>query len=291
MRKGIILGAYTALLVFACGIAAQCEANLTYSDDYIAFDFESDFNCSITCTEYDDEHESPRGVVASHYVDTKMYEYDESSAYVIIQMIDTEKAKELGFYNNGDFVSYFNESAETGDYRTEPSTENELVSTSKTDTEDVMKVKLLYSNDNFAIIASCHMYPRQDEKNEFVERIYESVRLADNFSGEKYEPAEFEYNYVYCNPVVSDQTINYVNEAIRICGDYLSFDIDADEAKEELAKLQERIANFVSDAGTGYVYDREILNILQYTEYDFSFSDDAGIMDTISELKTVYNIE
>ncbi len=278
------------VICFWCilGMMGQCENMVTYSDEYISFEYDADFLASIEC--YDIPSDDTWRL-RLYSIGTAMEIEEKASAPTAsITISRTEPALKSEVYPDG-IESYYNSDRETQNTLVKRVEENEIMVVPK-DEEDMPSYgKLLYCDENTFITAMRTETGKFSEQSEFVKHIYDTVSVVDTYGPESYAEPEngFYYKRIASNVLISNQVINYVNEAIRIIEAYLAFEADADTSKEEMKNLYERVERYVEQSA--YVHDADVENILFLAEYDFDGNSDIELLDRVDDLKMICGLE
>ena len=137
--------------------------------------------------------------------------------------------------------------------------------------------------DTFFVTASYSIPDSDSEFADACEIIYNSCVLSEDCVDFLPLPEEESYTVIYKNVILSDQMAVYANKGIEILESYLSFDLTADEAKEQIDDLNKRIESYKEISE--YTNDSDIYYALGLTGFDLDSGDDADIIETVNELK------
>lgn len=288
MKKRAVTVIEVICLWCMLGAIVQCENIVTYSDEYISFEYDADFLASIEC--YDIPSDDTWRL-RLYSIETAM-EADEKTfaPTASITISRTEPALKSEVYPDG-IESYYNSDRETQNTLIKRVEENEIMVAPKDEEGMPSYGKLLYCDENTFITAMRTETEKFSEQSEFAKHIYDTVSVVETYGPESYvEPEDgFYYKRIASNVLLSKQAVNYANEAVRIIEAYLAFEVDEDTSKEEMEELYGKVERYAEQSE--YVHDADIKSILFLTEYDFDGNSDIELLDTVDELKMVCRLE
>lgn len=280
MRKGLFLVVIAVLFCNAFCITGHCANMTTYSDAYVSFEYDADFLASI------EFWDSNMGLEkASYTIDTAMQSDEKFAApFARISINNTEYGLKLSGFENG-IREHFNSDSENESYAMQNINENELFATAKSKKGTSHYCKLLYADDDTYITMLYYDVEGYDKELEFVKHVYDTISVNESYGSGSYTKPENEFVHtrIFSNVLISEQMLNYANEAIRIIESYLAFEIDEDTAQGEIKDLYHRMLSYKTKSG--YLHDEDVCSALYLAEYKFDGNSDVELLEMIDELE------
>lgn len=140
-------------------------------------------------------------------------------------------------------------------------------------------------NDNQAIKFNYEEDKINDECRQFMDSV--KVEDPEDFVYE-YPGKDTDSSYVFRNKCYSEQAIIYAQKAYDTINDYLSLNIDADEADDIISELERRSESFMD--GLSYNIDRDVYFALFSKSLFISLGDDKEMMEVRDRLKEIIDV-
>ena len=264
-RKELFL---TGLLLSCLSVNASAEI-IKYEDDYLSF-------------EYDDQKEqSIRLDGSKNSWNYNLYSGDTDGNFTggcRICFISKEYQE--------DYQLYFDTSGlNTYEVLSEDPIELTCVSESENGSYTLYR-KLLEDNDSFFIYAQCS-YP-MEIPGEYLLSVYDSIELKDNVKDFVFDD-NYEFIDIYNNVTLSEQNKNYARKAVEISEQYLSLDIDPDEALSEIEDIYDRCDEYCDNSD--YYFDFLCSSAIYSLKLDIEYKHDHDLIDDIADIKNLCRIE
>lgn len=284
MKRFMLTCICSGCFIFSTTVFAQNI--ITYSDDIVSFDYDSDFQAEIfrhdsgstysvptnyqaaadfpevadssngsfsirvgSINEWSEKYQNWKDIVPTNPSDQDLYE----SVDVIA---DGELPESLVHVNSAEYGNY-------NFYR-----------------------KLLGYNDDYFIIADYRLSDNDSEQDVFFKSLYDTVKVSDIFLNNEYsQPKDTEYTMIFSNVHYSDQVINYAKELIRIGQEYLDFSLSSDEAYTQLQEVLDRLSNYCESSESKF--DSDISNIAYGIDVNILLKNDSKVLRTIEKLQEI----
>lgn len=226
---------------------------ITYSDDYLVFDYDNSVLAEIELLTDDS---------LTYSIYTQMLVDDEE-----VQSIFIEFDKQKDGWNEESFYSIDSyDRAISVDVLSKESPEI-CVHREASD----QYVKLLGCKRNAVATISFYTNKSGTDRYKFCKGIYDSAHVTDYFL-ENALPVEMEFSLdtIYSNVLYSDLIEPYLQQAINICDAFLNFKIESYKAKNRSEALKEELTEVAKNSP--YIYDG-------YAHYSFPLSIDFELED------------
>ena len=293
MKKRVFYSA--ACLVVGCFILsfpASAENIETYSDEIVSFDYDSDFQASIT--RYDNGDIS-KFYPTSYYASANMLttsntddggfsisvgsisaateEFKDWKSFAVPSSPEGRSAIEsVDVISDGDFPESF--------VTIKPSTDengNEKAGYS-------YYVKFLGSNEKYFVTASYQPSSEFPDQDVFFKEMYDSIQISDSFLSDGYSPSdEWDSTDILLNVVYSDQALNYAKELVRIGKGYLDFSIQSDDAYNQVKEVYDRFASYCETSE--YMYDSKLRHAAFGIDSKISSKNDSDVINIVRDLQ------
>lgn len=280
MKKIRLLPALIMSIACLASSTAYAKNIVTYSDDVLSFDYDSDFVASI------DFYDAGTFTFAYYSASTSMKnDYHGGSLTININKIDEFEEPWLDFY----FPLESNENFKVIEVLEANDDCREIYYESKHFDEPPKYRKLLSFNDDTFIGAT---YTLSDDEacNEFLKTIYDSLDTSKGYDINGY-PFSDEWLSVgiYGKYIFSEQSLNYIRKALEIANLYLQFEVDSSSAYSQINEIRNRFEEYLDD--TDYTYDIRLYGKLYYLELEIDSENDAALISVINDIKNMCDIE
>lgn len=283
MKKATIAIALFLISCLGAGITGRCENIVSYSDEYVSFDYDTDIYCELDNYYFNG--------ALTYFYSTNM-KTDDPYNYAYISLIDIDKYEENNDLQSGEWTNHYFSNVTTEHFSQKIISDNDAleIETIFNNGKSVRYSKLLgFNSESFAVAQYSIEAPGSD--TEIVcKKIYDSACITDIYSNGKYSPDDtIEPSTIFSNILLSEQGLNYVNAAIDVLEQYLSFQMDSDEASKQIEAIKDRSDDYAETSD--YIYDSRLSTKLYVTSLSIDMGSDGAIAETLEELKQLANYE
>ena len=281
--KKILLSTVALVSILSCPHSCQAASPVTYSDDYISFEYTTAYNCEISYYSSDND--------MTYFCLTSMTEDDPYNINAMIKIINIKDYESQVEIEPGTWKEYIFSDDSNENYTRKLISNNEFPEVEFTYTDDSNKIahtKLIGYNENSFVIANYVSNKSLPKLSGLCETIYNTVSVSDNYIKNGFSADDDNiHGTIFSNVILSSQAQSYANAAIDILKQYLSFELDAYSASKQIENIQTRADDY--GESSNYIYDSRVASYLYSTALNIDNGSDSSIIETIEELKTLLN--
>ncbi len=262
---------FTALLITS-SVVASAEKQ-TYSDESISFTYDNEWYGKISSFSTEDHR--------VYTFDTQTYKDLKAPSVSIRFSLQTDINDSVYTRATDGFIGEKYEYTPIGDYQY---VESEIES------GDLLSLCEILYYDGSLMVSRLISAGEDQTYWEEAEALYDSIELPENFIYEPYESEDeygIDFKHIYENAVYSDQISKYANALVETIDQYLSFDIDMNEAIEKAKTILDRAETYADSSD--YISDPSFSLAFISLKLSIGWDDDFELMQMKNELANYIN--
>lgn len=245
MRNRLINNIVLFSLLFTVPFFAQ---PISFSDDYVSFSYDEEQEQLITKTTMKDS--------IWYYVETDLQTRFDSFTPSSSVSIRLEKNTEENFLDSFFFLNKIPDSVIVEDLSDK---EKKYIYQNGS----IMLRKVLVSHEDQFIVASFSTTDFEKDSARYCKTVYDSISPSDIFSANGL-PSEKSFGWstktIFRNAIFSREIRDYVEQGIRICERFLSYNISDEEYQNKLLALRDAIK--IDFIDSEYLFDMTIIELI-----------------------------